>query len=182
MRGFTLLELLVAIALLAIITAIAAPSLAETLGRARASSALQKLATSLQLARTTAVLHSRSTVVCKSHNGYECNATGDWDQGWIVFEDLNADGDCGLASAAGLCADGGRLLHLENSSQPSSIKLVGNNNIKNAVRFNPQGKVSGTNGTFTACRLSGNEILGGLVVSTPGRLRKAEAGDSMRCD
>lgn len=182
MRGFTLLELLITLALLAIIAAIAAPSMAETLERSRANALALQLTGSLHLARTFAVLHQRPTVICKSSSGNQCSTTGDWSQGWIVFEDLDADGDCAAPAAAEVCADGGRILRSESLRNPSSIKLLGNQNIQSKVRYNPQGRVSGTNGTFTLCRSRDNAILGGIVVSTPGRIRKAEAGDSTKCN
>lgn len=90
-QGFTLVELVVTIALLAILTTLAAPSFAELLRQWRRDSATRELTTSLQLARSEAIKSSRQMVVCPSTDGESCEASNEWNTGWIVFVDDGAD-------------------------------------------------------------------------------------------
>lgn len=89
-RGFTLVELVVTIALLAILTTLAAPSFAELLRQWRRDSATRELTTSLQLARSEAIKSSRQIMVCPSTNQTSCTASNEWNTGWIVFVDDGA--------------------------------------------------------------------------------------------
>lgn len=89
-RGFTLVELVVTIALVAILTTLAIPGFSEVLRQWRRDSATRELSTSLQLARSEAIKSSRQTVICPSSNGTACVASTQWSSGWIVFVDDGA--------------------------------------------------------------------------------------------
>jgi type IV fimbrial biogenesis protein FimT len=89
-RGFTLVELVVTIALLAILTMLAIPSFSEVLRQWRRDSATRELSTSLQIARSEAVKTSRQTVICPSVDQTACTASNEWNTGWIVFVDDGA--------------------------------------------------------------------------------------------
>src|ERR1700746_2558911 len=82
-RGFTLVELMVAIAVLAVLLVLAAPSFTN----ASLPSKLRSLANSLrgasQLARSEAIKRDAVVTLCVSANGATCGA-GNWSQGWIV--------------------------------------------------------------------------------------------------
>jgi prepilin-type N-terminal cleavage/methylation domain-containing protein len=62
-RGFTLVELLVVIAVAALLLALAAPRFAGMLDSIQAEAAARRLAGALQLARATAVLRGRRTAL-----------------------------------------------------------------------------------------------------------------------
>lgn len=89
-RGFTLVELVVTIALVAILTTLAIPSFSEVLRQWRRDSATRELSTSLQLARSEAIKTSRQMVVCPSSDGTACEASNEWSAGWMVFVDDGA--------------------------------------------------------------------------------------------
>ena len=86
-RGFTLVELMVTITLVAILTSLAIPSFGEILRQWRRDSATRGLLTSLQLARTESIRTSRHAIVCPSTNGTSCAASTEWSTGWIAFLD-----------------------------------------------------------------------------------------------
>jgi type IV fimbrial biogenesis protein FimT len=88
-RGLTLTEMLVAMALAAILMSQAAPSVAEFMASLQLSSASNNLMASLYLARNEAIKRNGRVVLCKTTDGIHCAASGGWEQGWIVFHDVN---------------------------------------------------------------------------------------------
>jgi type IV fimbrial biogenesis protein FimT len=84
-RGFTMIELMVTVAILAVITAIAVPSLRGFIQRSNAASAANTMLTSFALARSEAIRGNARVTVCPSRNGDNCD--GAWADGWIVFLD-----------------------------------------------------------------------------------------------
>ncbi len=90
-RGFTLIELMVTIAVLVIVIAIGVPGFQSVINGTRLSSAANELSAALQVARAEAVRRNRSVVMCRSDALAACNDGGAWN-GWVVFEDSNANG------------------------------------------------------------------------------------------
>lgn len=82
-QGFTLVELMVVIALLAVITTLAVPSWLELRTRNTVRTAVNDFTSSLQLARSEAVRLNSAITVCPSNDGATCTATA-LHLGWIV--------------------------------------------------------------------------------------------------
>lgn len=91
-RGLTLIELMMAIAIAAILLALAGPSFQQAINGNRISSGANELASAINLARADAVRANRRAVLCRSVNGSACDGTNSVWGGWIIFVDLNADG------------------------------------------------------------------------------------------
>jgi len=101
-QGFTLLELLVVIAMLSIALALSVPNL--NTGRAAALAEAKAFNAALNQARNAAINLSQDVVMCvidqasyqKSLNtdppSAPACASGGWADGWIIFVDANADG------------------------------------------------------------------------------------------
>lgn len=83
--GFTVFELMVAVLVLAVLSAIAVPNFRATVQNNRLTSQANELITALQLARSEAIKIARPVSVCPSSNGTSCG--GSWAQGWIVVQD-----------------------------------------------------------------------------------------------
>jgi len=87
--GFTLLELMIVVAIAGIVMAIGVPSFQSITTTNRIAANTNELITALNLARSEAVKRSAAVSVCKSADGAICTTSGDWDQGWIVYVDSN---------------------------------------------------------------------------------------------
>ena len=87
-----MIELLVTVAVLAILAALALPSFGETLRGWRRDSATKAFTTHLQFARAQAIKTSRKVNICSSTDGANCSTSNDWKSGWLVFVDINNNG------------------------------------------------------------------------------------------
>ncbi|PCH59494.1 MAG: type II secretion system protein GspH [SAR86 cluster bacterium] len=88
--GFSLIELLIAVAILGILMAVSLPSFTNSLERMNSNSQIKQFLSTLNFTRSEAVKRGRNVVICASNDGLDCDAN-DWSQGWLVFEDNNAD-------------------------------------------------------------------------------------------
>lgn len=87
--GFTLLELIIVLALISIVMAFAIPSMQSFSQNDRLTTNINTLIGHLAYARSEAVTRSAQVVVCASNDGLSCS--GSWSDGWIVY--IDADGD-----------------------------------------------------------------------------------------
>ena len=85
--GFTLIESLIALAIVSIVASFMAPSFADLIQRSRATTAHNWIVTSIMVARQTAVTYNTLTTLCPSSSGSACG--GNWHDGSIVFIDRN---------------------------------------------------------------------------------------------
>jgi type IV fimbrial biogenesis protein FimT len=91
-RGLTLIELMMAIAVGAILVALAAPSFQQALGKNRLSTTASELTGAVQLARTEAIRNNRRVTLCRSEDASACSSASSTWGGWIVFTDTDGDG------------------------------------------------------------------------------------------
>jgi type IV fimbrial biogenesis protein FimT len=92
-RGMTLLELMMAVSVVAILTAIAVPGFRQFMSNSRTTATTNDLVSALNLARSEALRRASNAVVCASDDQATCSGDTDWATGWIAFADPNADGD-----------------------------------------------------------------------------------------
>ena len=87
-NGFTLFELIISIAVLAIITAIALPHFQQLMAEQEVKSTLSKLALANRSAKNLALVHRANIVICPSKTLTQCEPAN-WNSGFIVFIDIN---------------------------------------------------------------------------------------------
>lgn len=88
-QGFTLVELMITVAVLAIVVTLAAPSFSDLINRNRLTASANEIVGALQTARMEAVRRNTSVVLCPSTDGASCSGT-DW-QRLIIFSDDDGD-------------------------------------------------------------------------------------------
>jgi len=83
--GFTLVELMVALTILGVLTAIATPTFKEYTRNTRVTTTQNNLVTALNLARSESLRRSRPVSVCASSDGLTCTTQDKWVSGWVAF-------------------------------------------------------------------------------------------------
>lgn len=91
-QGFTLIELMVTITIVAVLAGLAAPSFNSAILSNKLTGFANSFVASAQLARSEAIKRNAVVRVCRSADGASCATSGTWQQGWIVFHDINNDG------------------------------------------------------------------------------------------
>jgi type IV fimbrial biogenesis protein FimT len=83
-EGFTLLEMMVAISILAILVTLAIPSFGEIMISSKLKSYSSYMVSSIYLARGEALKRNATINLCVSSDGNTCTR-GNWEDGWIVL-------------------------------------------------------------------------------------------------
>lgn len=90
-NGVTLTELLITLAIAAVVTSMAIPTFNTTIARMRITSHTNEFLSYLNYARNEAITRGRRVIICKSADAISCADTGSWEQGLVVFVDNNDD-------------------------------------------------------------------------------------------
>ena len=147
--GFTLIELMLVIAVATVLLGFGVPSMTAILNVNKLTAASNALLSSIRLARSEDFKRSGRVVLCKSADGAACATRGGWEQGWIVFHDVNQDGE----------HDPEETLIERGNPLPDSLRLTGNSTVAKYVSFVATGsaRMAGGGfqaGTVTVCNLS----------------------------
>ena len=96
-KGFTAIELMVTVAILAVLAGLAAPSFNPIIERWRVRQVSEELQSTFYFARSEAIKRGGNVTILRSDDGGGCTAVGTdtslWSCGWIVFADLDNDGE-----------------------------------------------------------------------------------------
>lgn len=160
--GYTLVECLLCLALVAVLAALSAPAISALRLESRMTAAVNDFIHGMHLARVAALTGGQEVALCRSTDGRRCSNTGTWQDGFIVF--INRDRDSPPQVDAGetlLTASGGA----------AGILIQAN---RSAFVFRPFGKRS-VNGTLTFCDQRGPARARSVIVSYTGRPRAAAA-------
>jgi type IV fimbrial biogenesis protein FimT len=171
-RGFNLIELMVVVSLGAILMGIGTASYRYVTNANRVSTEVNSLLGDLMLARSEAIKQSAFVIVCPLASPVGCNATSIWQNGWIVFVDVDNSGTYNT----------GDILIRQQSAFPVTTDTFTSDQTVQSVKYNREGFAVGlpttssfvtvtlhttpTNAQWTRC----------LQISTFGNLQTQRAG------
>jgi len=151
--GFTLIELMLTIAIFAIVVAAAAPSMADFVNRYRSEAKGRALFDLLFLMRAKAYSEGRNYSLCPSSDGNNCS--GDWAAGVLLFADEDGDGE----------RDDGETIErtLPRLEENASLSWRAFNN-RGYLIFRPSGTTPSQSGNFAYCPGSGEAKYGWFII------------------
>ena len=91
LAGLTVVEVLIGLTAIAIVAMLSAPVIDGLLQEHYLKKTSANLLSSLTLAQNEAARRGSIAKLCPSSDGKSCRPDGDWNQGWIVFVDSNAN-------------------------------------------------------------------------------------------
>lgn len=151
-RGFSLLELCVGLAVVALLAGASAPSFRDSLRAAAVRTAAHELMTALQQVRGTAIVESRPGVLCLADAAGVCGLSEGPVAGWRAFIEIGA-GDRTVAARA----------------LPAGVTLRAT---RARVRFSERA-LSASTATLTICDATGVAAPRAIVISQTARARFA---------
>lgn len=140
-QGFTLFELIITLAIAAVVVGVAAPSFSTMIQDNRLSAQSLDFVAALNLARSEAIKRRVRVALCKSANGLDCTVDGEddsthWGQGWIVFVDDN--GNQARDSDEDNPADDEIILRVHGALAGNN-RLTGNENVADFISYDARG-------------------------------------------
>jgi type IV fimbrial biogenesis protein FimT len=161
-HGFTLIELMVTLAVAAILVTVAVPGLTGLVEEQRVITTTNRFITALHLTRSEAVRRGTRVTLCASTDGQTCNSPDDYSGGWMVLE----------GPAPGAALDGAQDVIRVFSGHPS-LTVIGNQGVPGYISYVATGETRRLNG---ALQMGTVEICGGerarrVIISSMGRPR-----------
>lgn len=166
-RGLTLLELVAALALAALLLRLALPAYDDWMASIRVMQEAQHIAASMNMARSEAIKRGVRVNLCKSANGLQCTPGSLWHGGWIMHVD---------ADASGQLEAGTDLIRARESVEPG-VTVSANRPLADYVSYTAFGHARLLNGalqigTITVCVQNQRAV--NVVLSAGGRARIAK--------
>lgn len=130
--GFTIIELMVVLAIVAVVLVMVPPGMAQLALTTNLKSYSHEMLTSLYLTRSEAIKRNAPVTLCVSTDGTSCAGAGSWAQGWII-----------------LAPDG--TVIKRHQAIPDGFRMTGSGAGSNTMVFQPSGTAS-TSSNITVCR------------------------------
>ena len=159
-QGFTLIELMMTTAVLAILVAAATPAFGNLIQNTESQTSRSTLTTALSTARILAISRTANVVVCPSSDQQYCGHTTEWQHGWLIFVDRDRDGARNANEEVLSVSD----------AQPEGVAILTTAG-RTHVTYQPDGSSPGSNMTFTVCDRRGDGLATSLVINNVGRVR-----------
>ena len=164
-KGFSLLEMMMVVAISSILMAIAILCVWNMIFNNRLTAYTNQFISSLNYARTEAIRRGITVSVCPSANGTACSGNNDWSPGWIVFVDNDASGAVNGGEAV--------LQYIQNTEPNFTLELADDN----FLQYNPMGSLNLTESEINNHwfeRLLGLLPINNAHASSPSTITKEE--------
>ena len=139
-RGFSLLELIITLGIVAILAGLVIPGFDKAIKRNNSTTIAYAMMGLVQYARTESVSKSTPVTLCGSSNGVQCN--NDWSTSILVFVDLNGNGSVDVGDTPI------KTVSLLKRGETMSWRSFRN---KAYLQLEPYGMTYYQNGNFTYC-------------------------------
>lgn len=172
--GFTLVESIITLGIAIFLMAVAIPSFQEVIANNRIVAARNGIVSYLHLARSESIKRGAKTVLCPSADGTGCLDSYQWQQGFMVFVDLDKDNQFDTDEP---------LLRFQ---QPDIEGIrIETSTGRRKIAYKTGGDSAGYNATFTLCDLNDKVAPRAVILSNTGRPRlsdKRSDGSPLSCD
>ncbi|KAA3641490.1 MAG: prepilin-type N-terminal cleavage/methylation domain-containing protein [Proteobacteria bacterium] len=165
--GLTLIEMMIALAVIGILTGYAVPNYQQFKHNKMMSTEINRLIGSLHFARNQSIIYGTQVVLCPSQSLQSCDAVSHWHKGWLVFKDDNHNRE--------LDSDED-ILTVEQAMQNSLTAVA--SVYRQKIRYDRLGASPGTNLSIRFCDFRGADHAKAVIVNNVGRPRVA---DSQHC-
>jgi len=161
-EGYTLVELLVTVAIVSILTSLAIPAFDNIRARNAMAGSINLFLTQLHLARSAAVTRERHITLCPTSNGMDCNDDYQtWRDGYLIFDDTNKNRQHEAEEEI--------ISYQEKAAR--TIRIVSSSQHRNRISFLPLGRAWFSNTTVRFCVRDHPELNRAIIVSNNGRVR-----------
>ena len=173
-KGFTLLELIVTLAVVAIVLTMGIPSFQALIRDNRLIALTNEFIGAMHLTRSEAIKRNHRVTLCKSADGMRCAIDGGYEQGWIVFDDPNNNVDVDTDAHETV------IQVFQGSSTNTGMTLQGNTPVRKYVSYDGMGfsRLAGGGfqaGSLTVCHAPDARY---IVINSVGRVRTATSRPS----
>ena len=168
-RGLTLIELLIGLAVAAVLLGLAIPTFNDFVARNRSAAAINQFVGAMYLGRQSAVSFRSTVTLCPGTPAAGCGPRDSWHLGSLLFIDRNADGrlDADDAIIRGVPA------------LPTGTRLSWRSfRNRSYLQFMSTGLTNWQNGTLLYCPPGGDpRFARAAIVNAQGRVRTARDRD-----
>ncbi|WP_444959298.1 GspH/FimT family pseudopilin [Microbulbifer sp. ZKSA002] len=151
--GFTLIELIIYITVIAVLTAVALPSFSDFLKRYKSKAKQRELFDVLIFMRNRALSEKRNFTLCPKGISDEC--AGDWADGALLFADENGNGEVDSEDQV--------VRYMDRTEQGASLSWNAFNN-RGFLIYKPTGTTPSQSGNFSFCPANGEAEYGWIII------------------
>ena len=165
-EGFTLLELLIVVAISGILLGVGLPAMGALIERNQFKAEVSAVHRAVALSRSMAVYRGEAVSLCPLDNLGNCS--DQWSNSLSIFADTDRSGSLDENEV---------IIKVLPALSGDSSNLMRDFNRSSAVMFYPSGSAFGRNGTMKICLRSTPNLSATIIISGSGRIRMGKDQD-----
>ncbi len=174
-KGYTLVELLVTVAIVGILTSLAVPAFSSIRAKNSMAASVNLFLAHLHLARSSAVTRELRITLCPASSPSTCSDDHRaWQNGYLIFQDDNKNHERDT--------DEQIISYQENAG--TAVSILSSSQSRNRISFLPLGRAWFSNTTVRFCHSDHPDLNRAIIVSNNGRVRsrkKMADGSAITC-